>query len=95
MWIWQVARSDGGNLGTLIANAHRYGINTLFIKSGDGTSIWSQFNSLSASITRQLAPALTAAAPTVGLGDRMVAVHVLPRAHAQGRARAASTQVRS
>src|ERR1700759_474114 len=45
MWIWELARSDGGNLSNLIADAHRYGINTLFIKSGDGTSIWSQFNS--------------------------------------------------
>jgi hypothetical protein len=45
MWIWELARSDGGSLSNLIADARRYGINTLFIKSGDGTSIWSQFNS--------------------------------------------------
>ena len=45
MWIWELARSDGGNLGNLIADAHRYGVSTLFVKSGDGTSIWSQFNS--------------------------------------------------
>jgi peptidoglycan hydrolase-like protein with peptidoglycan-binding domain len=44
MWIWELARSDGGNLSSLIADARRYGISTLFIKSGDGTSIWSQFN---------------------------------------------------
>ncbi|MGZ6623514.1 MAG: hypothetical protein ACXVHD_28320, partial [Solirubrobacteraceae bacterium] len=44
MWIWELAHSDGGNLSNLIGDAHRYGINTLFIKSGDGTSIWSQFN---------------------------------------------------
>ena len=44
MWIWELAHSDGGNLSSLIADARRYGINTLFIKSGDGTSIWSQFN---------------------------------------------------
>jgi peptidoglycan hydrolase-like protein with peptidoglycan-binding domain len=44
MWIWELARSDGGNLSILIADAHRYGISTLFIKSGDGTSVWSQFN---------------------------------------------------
>jgi hypothetical protein len=45
MWIWELAHSDGGNLSNLIADAHRYGVNTLFVKSGDGTSIWSQFNS--------------------------------------------------
>jgi putative peptidoglycan binding protein len=44
MWIWELARSDGGNLSNLIADARRYGVSTLFIKSGDGTSIWSQFN---------------------------------------------------
>jgi peptidoglycan hydrolase-like protein with peptidoglycan-binding domain len=51
MWIWELARSDGGNLSNLIADARRYGISTLFIKSGDGTSIWSQFN---ASLVRTL-----------------------------------------
>jgi peptidoglycan hydrolase-like protein with peptidoglycan-binding domain len=44
MWIWELARSDGGNLSNLIADARRYGVSTVFIKSGDGTSIWSQFN---------------------------------------------------
>jgi hypothetical protein len=45
MWIWYVSRSDGGNLASLVADAHRYGISTLLIKSGDGTGVWSQFNS--------------------------------------------------
>jgi hypothetical protein len=44
MWIWELAHSDGGNLSSLIADARRYGISTLFIKSGDGSSTWSQFN---------------------------------------------------
>ena len=44
MWIWVLQRSDGGNLSTLIADAHRFGVNTLFIKSGDGTDTWPQFN---------------------------------------------------
>ena len=34
MWIWYVSQSDGGNLQNLIADAHRYGIGTLLIKSG-------------------------------------------------------------
>jgi peptidoglycan hydrolase-like protein with peptidoglycan-binding domain len=44
MWIWYVSESDGGNLSSIIADAHTYGVATLFIKSGDGTSTWPQFN---------------------------------------------------
>jgi hypothetical protein len=44
MWIWYLSRSDGGNLASLVADAHRYGISTLLIKSGDGSGVWSQFN---------------------------------------------------
>ena len=44
MWIWVLGSSDGGNLASIVADAHRYGIATLIIKSGDGTRAWSQFN---------------------------------------------------
>lgn len=44
MWVWYVSASNGGNLGSIIATAHKYGISTLTIKAGDGTSAWSQFN---------------------------------------------------
>jgi peptidoglycan hydrolase-like protein with peptidoglycan-binding domain len=44
MWMWILGDSDHGNLQSIIAQAHRYAINTLFIKSGDGTQTWSQFN---------------------------------------------------
>ncbi len=44
MWIWELPSSNGGNLASIIAQAKRYGISTLMIKSGDGTSMWSQFN---------------------------------------------------
>ncbi len=44
MWIWYVAHSNGGNVPSIIATARRYGIGTLIIKSGDGTSYWSQFS---------------------------------------------------
>jgi len=44
MWIWVLASSNRGNLSSIIAQAHKYGISTLFIKSGDGTNVWSQFN---------------------------------------------------
>ncbi len=44
MWIWVLSDSDGGNLSAIIAQAERYGIKTLIIKSSDGTGLWSQFN---------------------------------------------------
>ncbi len=44
MWIWQLAYSDGGNVAAIIAQAKRYGIGALYIKSSDGTSYWPQFS---------------------------------------------------
>ena len=44
MWIWYVSASSGGNVSSIVAQAKAYGISTLMIKSGDGTSMWSQFN---------------------------------------------------
>jgi len=45
MWIWYVSRSDGGNVASIIAQAHAAGVTTLFIKSSDGASnYWSQFS---------------------------------------------------
>ena len=34
----------GGTLSSIIATARRYGVSTLMIKSGDGPTMWSQFN---------------------------------------------------
>lgn len=45
MWVWYISASDGGSLASIIATAQTYGIGTLMVKSGDGTSAWSQFNS--------------------------------------------------
>jgi hypothetical protein len=45
MWIWYVSRSDGGDYQSIAARASANGIRTLFIKSGDGSVYWSQFNS--------------------------------------------------
>jgi hypothetical protein len=44
MWIWYVSASSGGSLSSIIATARAYGVSTLFIKAGDGSSSWSQFN---------------------------------------------------
>jgi Putative peptidoglycan binding domain len=43
MWIWELPRSDRGSLTSLIADAHRFGLSTLIVKSSDGTDMWSQF----------------------------------------------------
>ncbi|MEX2108473.1 MAG: peptidoglycan-binding domain-containing protein [Solirubrobacterales bacterium] len=43
MWIWYVDSSDGGDLSRIIARAKRFQIGTLYIKSGDAGSTWSQF----------------------------------------------------
>ena len=45
MWIWYVSRSSGGSVSSIVTNARKYGINTVMIKSGDGRTMWSQFNS--------------------------------------------------
>jgi hypothetical protein len=53
MWIWYVARSDGGNLNAIIAKAHQHAVGTVMIKSGDGTSYWPQFSSAMVSALHQ------------------------------------------
>jgi hypothetical protein len=45
MWIWYLNRSSHGNLGKIASRAHRFGIDTVLIKSGDGTHYWNQFSS--------------------------------------------------
>ena len=45
MWIWYVSKSNGGNVASIVAQAHAAGVSTLFIKSSDGSSnYWSQFS---------------------------------------------------
>jgi hypothetical protein len=43
MWIWYVSKAAGGNVNRIARKAHRRGIETLFIKSGDAGSTWGQF----------------------------------------------------
>ena len=44
MWIWYVSKASGGNVKRIAGKAHRRGIETVFIKSGDGGNYWSQFS---------------------------------------------------
>ena len=46
MWIWYLDKSDGGNLDAIAARANAAGIRTVYIKSGDGATYWSQFSPL-------------------------------------------------
>jgi hypothetical protein len=45
MWIWYVDQSQGGSVPAIVDTARRHGIGTVYIKAGDGTTPWSQFNS--------------------------------------------------
>jgi hypothetical protein len=44
MWIWYVDQSEGGSVAAIVARAKRTGIGTVYVKSGDGSSFWDQFN---------------------------------------------------
>lgn len=46
MWIWYLDKSEGGNLDAIVAKANAAGVKTVFIKSGDGATYWSQFSPL-------------------------------------------------
>ena len=43
MWIWYVKKSSGGNLKKIARKAKQHDMRTVYIKSSDGTSAWSQF----------------------------------------------------
>jgi hypothetical protein len=45
MWIWYLSKSSHGKLGSISNKAHAHGIQTVLIKSGDGTGYWNQFTS--------------------------------------------------
>jgi hypothetical protein len=44
MWIWYVSHSEGGSIPAIVARAEANGIGTVYVKSGDGTTVWNQFN---------------------------------------------------
>jgi peptidoglycan hydrolase-like protein with peptidoglycan-binding domain len=53
MWIWVLDRTEGGDPARIAARARAAGVETVFVKSGDGASLWRQF-------TRPLVTALKA-----------------------------------
>ena len=44
MWIWNLPLSNGGNADAIGARARAHDVTTVFVKSSDGTSAWSQFS---------------------------------------------------
>ncbi len=46
MWIWYIDSSEGGDVAKIIKRAKKARVKTLYVKSGDGTDAWSQFNKL-------------------------------------------------
>jgi hypothetical protein len=43
MWIWELPKAEGGDAHAIAAQAHAHGIDTVFVKSGDGINVWKQF----------------------------------------------------
>ncbi len=44
MWIWELHLTNGGSVASISAQARRYGISAVYVKSSDGTSWWPQFS---------------------------------------------------
>src|SRR3954454_4302503 len=44
MWIWELSKSERGDLSAIAARAQQTAISTVFVKSGDGTDYWPQFS---------------------------------------------------
>jgi Putative peptidoglycan binding domain len=46
MWIWQLEKTEGGDVDAIAARAAAAGVTTVFVKAGDGTTPWAQFSPL-------------------------------------------------
>jgi peptidoglycan hydrolase-like protein with peptidoglycan-binding domain len=45
MWIWELPKTEGGDIAAIAARAHAAGISTVFVKSSDGpANRWTQFS---------------------------------------------------
>lgn len=43
MWIWELPKSNGGDLDQIAARAHGAGMSTVFVKGSDAANVWKQF----------------------------------------------------
>jgi hypothetical protein len=80
MWIWELPKTEGGDVAAIIERARAAGMQTLFVKGADGTSTWRQF-------TPQLVQQLKAA------GLRVCAWQFVYGTDPAGEARAAAAVV--
>jgi hypothetical protein len=46
MWIWQLEKSEGGNVDAIAARAAAAQVSTVFVKAADGAKPWAQFSPL-------------------------------------------------
>jgi hypothetical protein len=44
MWIWELAKTEGGDLDAIAARARAAGMSTVYVKSSDATTDWAQFS---------------------------------------------------
>ncbi len=44
MWIWELARTEGGDLARIVTKARQYGLSAVYVKAGDGVTAWPQFS---------------------------------------------------
>jgi hypothetical protein len=44
MWIWYLSKSERGDPAAIAAQALLHGVTTVFVKSADGSNVWSQFS---------------------------------------------------
>ncbi len=44
MWIWYLSKSEAGDPLAIATQARAHGVNTVFVKSADGTGPWAQFS---------------------------------------------------
>ena len=45
MWVWELHRTERGNLDAIASRAAKAGVQTVFVKSADGVRFWPQFSS--------------------------------------------------
>ncbi|MSX01770.1 MAG: hypothetical protein F2813_01255 [Actinobacteria bacterium] len=43
MWIWQMPKTEGGNVAKIVARAKKANVTAVYVKSADGSGAWQQF----------------------------------------------------
>lgn len=80
MWIWELPKTEGGNVDAILQRAKRTGFSTVFVKAADGRNVWKQF-------TPQLIASLK------GAGLRVCAWQFVYGSYPEGEAQAAVTAI--